>query len=57
MRIIPGALGILLIIDHLVLLEALHPGVVNVLGKGDGRRRRSRSEGSRHFNVEDRLMV
>ena len=48
MRIIPGALGILLVVDGLELFEALCPGIVDVLGKGD-KRRRSRIKGNRHF--------
>ena len=57
MRIVPGTSSILLVVNHFKLLEALHLGVVNVLGKGDERRGRSRSKGSRHFDVEDRLVV
>ena len=37
-------------------LEALHPGVVNILGEGDKSRRR-RNIGSRNFDVEDKLTV
>ena len=54
--IIMGGTGILDIVRGLEPLEALHLGVVDILGKGDKSRRR-RSVGSRHFNVEDGLMV
>ena len=55
-RIVPSTVGVLLVIDRLELFVALHPGVVDILGKGD-ESRRSRSEGSRHLVVEDRLVV
>ena len=55
MRIIPGALGILLVVDGLELFEALYPGIIDILGIGDELRRRS--VGGRHFDVEDGLMV
>ena len=46
-RIVPSAASVLLVEDGLVLFEALHIGVVDILGKGHKRRRRS--VGSRHF--------
>ena len=45
------------VVPCLELLEALRTGVVNVLGIGDELRRRRRSVGGRHFDVEDGLMV
>ena len=54
--IITGGTGILDIVAGFEPLEALCLGVVNILGVGDELRRR-RSVGSRHFNVEDGLMV
>ena len=56
-RIITGGMGVLVIVSGLEPLEALSLGVVDILGKGNERGRRSRSIGSRHFDVEDRLMV
>ena len=47
--IIAGRAGILDIVAALELLEALCPGVVDILGVGDELRRRRRSVGSRHF--------
>ena len=49
LRIIVGSPGVLLVEDGLVPLEALHIGVVDILGKGNEIRRRKRSVGSRHF--------
>ena len=46
-RIVAGGTGVLLVEDGLVLLKALHLGVVNILGKGNESRRRS--IGGRHF--------
>ena len=48
MRIVPGALGILLVVDGFELLEAFGLQVIIVLGEGDERERR-RSVGIRHF--------
>ena len=45
------------VVDSFELFEALRPGVVDVLGKRNKSRRRRGSVGSRHFDVEDRLMV
>ena len=53
-RIIAGASGVLDVVGGFEPLEALHFGVVNVLGEGNESRR---SVGSRHLNVEDGLMV
>ena len=55
-KIIAGTASILDIVAGFEPLEALHPGVIDVVGEGNKSRRR-RSVGSRHFNVEDRLMV
>ena len=55
--IIAGGPGVLDVVPHLETLEALHASVVDVLGIGNELGRRGRSVGSRHFNVEDRLMV
>ena len=55
--IITGGPGILDVVVTLESLEALCLSVVNILGVGDELRRRSRSVGSRHFDVEDGLMV
>ena len=55
-QIITGSLGILDVVTCLEMLEALHLGVVNILGVGNKLRRR-RSIGSRYFDVEDGLMV
>ena len=49
MRIVPGASGVLLVVDCLELFKALCPGVVDVLGEGDERSRRSGSDWGRHF--------
>ena len=35
MRIIAGGTGILVVVGSLELLEALYPGVINILGEGD----------------------
>ena len=43
-----GGTGVLDIVLHLELLEALRPSIVNILRVGDERRRR-RSTRSRHF--------
>ena len=48
-RIVASNPRILDIVGGFEPLEALHPGVVDVLGKGDESRRRRRSVGSRHF--------
>ena len=48
-RIVTGGTGILPVVGGLKPLEALHPGVVDILGKADKSRRRRRSIGSRHF--------
>ena len=48
--------GILNVVDGLKVFEALHLGIVNILGIGDELGRR-RNVGGRHFDVEDRLMV
>ena len=50
-------MSILDIVGGFEPLEALCPGVVDILGKGDESRRRRGSVGNRHFNVEDGLMV
>ena len=52
-----GDMGVLAIVRGFEPFEALHLGVVDFLGEGDKSRRRRRSVGSRHFDVEDRLMV
>ena len=57
MRIIVGSPCVLDVVVGFEPLEALCPGVVDILGIADELRRRRRSVGSRHFNVEDRLMV
>ena len=54
--IVTGGPGILDVVPCLETLKALRPGIVDVLGVGDGLRRR-RSVGSRHFDMEDGLMV
>ena len=54
-RIIVGGPGVLDIVLGLELFEALHPGIIDILGIGDELRRRS--VGGRHFDVEDGLMV
>ena len=56
-RIITSGVGVLVVVGGLEMLEALCPGIVDILGEGDERGKRSRSVGDRHFNVEDRLMV
>ena len=56
MRIIVSTSHVLDIVGGFEPLEALHPSIVDVLGEGDESRRR-RSIGSRHFDVEDGLMV
>ena len=48
-RIVMGSTGILDIVMSLETLEALHLGVIDILGIGDKLRRRRRSVGSRHF--------
>ena len=55
--IITSGSSVLDIVLCLELLEAFHPSIVNILGVGNELRRRRRSVGSRHFDVEDRLMV
>ena len=45
------------IVPRLELLEALGTSIVDVLGIGNELRRRSRSVGSRYFDVEDGWMV
>ena len=54
--IVTGGLGVLNVVPHLEMLKALRLGIVDILGIGDKLRRR-RSVGSRHFDVEDGLMV
>ena len=56
MRIIASNPRVLDIVRGFEPLEALHPGVVNILGEGDKSRRR-RNIGSRNFDVEDKLTV
>ena len=56
MRIVAGGPGVLDIVMGFETLEALCPGVINILGIGDELGRR-RSVGSRHFDVEDGLTV
>ena len=48
-RIIAGATGVLDVVVALEPLEALRPGIVDVLSIGDELRRRRGSVGSRHF--------
>ena len=48
---------ILDVVLRLELFEALGVSIVDVLGVRDKLGRRSRSVGSRHFDVEDGLMV
>ena len=55
--IVMGSPSVLDIVSCLELLETLHTGIVNVLGIGNKLRRRGRSVGSRHFDVEDRSTV
>ena len=55
-RIVASSPHILDIVAGFEPPEALCPGIVDVLGEGDKSRRR-RSVGSRHFDVEDGLMV
>ena len=55
--IVTGGPSVLDVVATLESLEALHPSIVNILGIGDELRRRRRSVGSRHFDVEDGLMV
>ena len=55
--IITGGPSVLDVVVTLESLKALHLSIVDVLGVGDKLRRRRRSIGSRHFNVEDGLMV
>ena len=52
-----GNTGVLDIVMAFEPLEALCLSIVNILGIGDELRRGRRSVGSRHFNVEDRLVV
>ena len=47
--IVVGGPGILDVVPHLELLEALCMSIVNILGIGDELRRIRRSIGSRHF--------
>ena len=49
--------SVLAVVRSLELLEALHLGIVDVLSEGNKSRRRGRSIGGRHFDVEDGLMV
>ena len=55
MRIVVSNPRILDVVGGFEPLEALCPGVVDVLGEGDESGRRS--VGGRHFDVEDRSMV
>ena len=54
--IVTSGPGVLAVVIGLKPLEALHLGIVDVLGEGDESRRR-RSVGSRHFDVENGSMV
>ena len=54
-RIVMGSTSILVVVRGFEPLEALCLGVVDILAEGDESRRRS--IGSRHFDVEDGLMV
>ena len=56
MRIVASNPRVLDVVGGFEPLEALCPGVVDVLGEGDESGRR-RSVGGRHFDVEDGLMV
>ena len=51
-----GSTGVLDVVPRLETLEALCASVVDVLRVGDEGRSRRRTR-SRHFNVEDRLVV
>ena len=55
--IIAGSPSVLDVVSPLELLKALGASIVNVLGVGNKLRRRRRSVGSRHFVMEDWLMV
>ena len=55
--IITSGPGVLDVVLRLELLEALCTGIVDVLGVRNKLGRRRRSIGSRHFDVENRLMV
>ena len=55
MRIVMGDTSVLAVVRGFEPLEALCLGVVDILAEGDESRRRS--IGSRHFNMEDGLMV
>ena len=48
--------GVLDVVAAFEPLKAIHLSIVDILGVGDELRRR-RSVGSRHFDVEDGLMV
>ena len=50
MRIVMGDTSVLAVVRGFEPLEALHLGIVDILGKRDERIGRSRSIGSRHFN-------
>ena len=49
MRIVTGGMGVLAVVRGLEPVEALCPGIVNVLDEGDERSRRSGRGRSRHF--------
>ena len=55
--VVTSGVGVLDVILRLELLEALGASVVDVLSVGDELRRRRRSVGGRHFDVEDGWMV
>ena len=52
-----GSTSVLPIVRGLKPLEALCPCIVDILGERDESGRRRGSIGSRHFDVEDGLMV
>ena len=55
--IITSGSHVLDVVPSLETLEAFGASIVDVLGIGDKLGRRRGSVGSRHFDVEDRLMV